>query len=155
MTLYGNVDCWQYPRRRQHGMDYLNLLRTRNLLFWTLILLVGYAHADLRVSPLASQLSGTLDSSVSLVCSSSSKPILCLWKTPYGHVYTLSKGVFAESGRLRHKDDAEGDECGLEIVGLEAQDNGQWECEVGSLIGDTFQTASANINLNVKSQKSP
>ena len=40
MTLYGNVNCWQYPRRRQHGMDYLNLLRTRNLLFWTLILLV-------------------------------------------------------------------------------------------------------------------
>ena len=67
-------------------------------------------------------------------------------------MYTLSKGVFAESGRLRHKDDALEDECGLEIVGLEDQDNGQWECEVGSLIGDTFQTASANINLNVKSK---
>ena len=95
---------------------------------------------------------GSIDSSISLICSSSSKPILCLWKTPYGHVYTLSKGVFAESGRLRHKDDALEDECGLEIVGLEDQDNGQWECEVGSLIGDTFQTASANINLNVKSK---
>ena len=96
---------------------------------------------------------GSIDSTLSLICSSSSKPILCLWKTPYGHVYTLSKGVFAESGRLRHKDDALDDECGLEIVGLEDQDSGQWECEVGSLIGDTFQTASANINLDVKSNR--
>ena len=54
---------------------------------------------------------------------------------------------------MRHKDDALDDECGLEIVGLEDQDSGQWECEVGSLIGDTFQTASANINLDVKSKK--
>lgn len=118
-----------------------------------LLLWVGSVEASLQVTPAATQLVGTIDSSISLICSSSSKPILCLWKTPYGHVYTLSKGVFAESGRLRHKDDASEDECGLEIVGLEAQDNGQWECEVGSLIGDTFQTASANINLNVKSQK--
>ena len=54
---------------------------------------------------------------------------------------------------MRHKDDALDDECGLEIVGLEDQDSGQWECEVGSLIGDTFQTASANINLDVKSKR--
>ena len=120
--------------------------------FFISSLQVGSVEASLQVTPAATQLVGTIDSSLSLICSSSSKPILCLWKTPYGHVYTLSKGVFAESGRLRHKDDAEGDECGLEIVGLEAQDNGQWECEVGSLIGDTFQTASANINLNVKSK---
>ena len=102
------------------------------------------------MTPLASQLVGTLDSSVSLVCSSSSKPILCLWKTPYGHVYTLSEGVYAESGRLRHKDDIFQDQCGLEIVGVQQQDNGEWECEVGSLIGDTFQTATANINLEVE-----
>ena len=115
---------------------------------------VGYVQADLRVSPLASQLSGTLDSSVSLVCSSSSKPILCLWKTPYGHVYTLSKGVFAESGRLRHKDEGdEAHECGLEIVGLEKQDLGSWECEVGALIGDTFETATANIQLSEVKRK--
>ena len=114
---------------------------------------VGNAYADLRVTPLASQLSGTLDSSVSLICSSSSKPILCLWKTPYGHVYTLSKGVFAESGRLRHKDEAEQDECGLEIVGLEKQDLGSWECEVGALIGDTFETATAKIQLSEVKRK--
>ena len=114
---------------------------------------VGSVHAELQVTPAATQLAGSIDSTISLICSSSSKPILCLWKTPYGHVYTLSKGVFAESGRLRHKDDALDDECGLEIVGLEDQDSGQWECEVGSLIGDTFQTASANINLDVKSKK--
>ena len=128
---------------------YISCLLTQ---FFTSSLQVGSVEASLQVTPAATQLVGTIDSSLSLICSSSSKPILCLWKTPYGHVYTLSKGVFAESGRLRHKDDAEGDECGLEIVGLEAQDNGQWECEVGSLIGDTFQTASANINLNVKSK---
>ena len=58
--------------------------------------------------------------------------------------------TIAESGRLRHKDDSSGDECGLEIVGVEQQDNGRWECEVGSLIGDTFQTATADINLQVK-----
>ena len=56
---------------------------------------VGKVGADLNVTPLASELVGTLDSTVSLVCSSSAKPILCLWKTPYGHVYTLSQGVFA------------------------------------------------------------
>ena len=127
-------------------------VKTATNKFFISSLQVGSVEASLQVTPAATQLVGTIDSSLSLICSSSSKPILCLWKTPYGHVYTLSKGVFAESGRLRHKDDAEGDECGLEIVGLEAQDNGQWECEVGSLIGDTFQTASANINLNVKSK---
>ena len=114
------------------------------------ILQVGRVGGELQVNPLASELVGTLDSSISLVCSSSAKPILCLWKTPYGHVYTLSEGVFAESGRLRHKDDSSGDECGLEIVGVEQQDDGLWECEVGSLIGDTFQTATADINLQVK-----
>ena len=131
------------------------------LFFWFSILYifilffsqVGSVHAELQVTPAATQLAGSIDSTISLICSSSSKPILCLWKTPYGHVYTLSKGVFAESGRLRHKDDALDDECGLEIVGLEDQDSGQWECEVGSLIGDTFQTASANINLDVKSKR--
>ena len=102
------------------------------------------------VTPLASQLVSSVDSTISLVCSSSSKPILCLWKTPYGHVYTLSEGVFAESGRLRHKDDSSGDECGLEIVGVQQQDSGVWKCEVGSLIGDTFQTATADISLQVK-----
>ena len=61
--------------------------------------------------------------------------------------------IIAESGRLRHKDDSSGDECGLEIVGVEQQDDGRWECEVGSLIGDTFQTATGNINLQVKRKK--
>ena len=126
---------------------------SKYLLHSWFILQLGNAYADLRVTPLASQLSATLDSSVSLICSSSSKPILCLWKTPYGHVYTLSKGVFAESGRLRHKDEAEQDECGLEIVGLEKQDLGSWECEVGALIGDTFETATAKIQLSEVKRK--
>ena len=111
---------------------------------------IGHVTADLGVIPLASELVGTIDSTVFLVCSSSAKPILCLWKTPYGHVYTLSEGVFAESGRLRHKANASSDECGLEIVGLQHKDEGRWECEIGSLIEDTFQTATAKINLQVK-----
>ena len=61
--------------------------------------------------------------------------------------------IISESGRLRHKDDSSGDECGLEIVGVEQQDDGRWECEVGSLIGDTFQTATGDINLQVKRKK--
>ena len=68
--------------------------------------------------------------------------------TPYNLI-----DIIAESGRLRHKDDSSGDECGLEIVGVEQQDDGRWECEVGSLIGDTFQTATGDINLQVKRKK--
>ena len=33
-------------------------------------------------------------------------------------------------------------------MGLEKQDLGSWECEVGALIGDTFETATANIQLS-------
>jgi len=141
---------------KHHGMAYYykskHSIRTWTFFCLALLFLVGRVNGELQVNPLASELVGTLDSSISLVCSSSAKPILCLWKTPYGHVYTLSEGVFAESGRLRHKDDSSGDECGLEIVGVEQQDDGRWECEVGSLIGDTFQTATADINLQVKRQ---
>ena len=65
-----------------------------------------------------------LGSNTSLACSASVKPILCLWKTPYGHVYTLSEGVFAESGRLKHEvpSEAGGQGCGIQIVGVEARD---------------------------------
>ena len=111
---------------------------------------VGHVNCALEVTPVSSEVVGVIDTSVSLVCSSSSKPILCLWKTPYGHVYTLSEGVFAESGRLRHKEDTRQQQCGIEIVGLQQQDNGEWMCEVGALIGDTFQTETAHINLQVK-----
>ena len=82
-----------------------------------------------------------------------------MWKTPYGHVYTLSEGVFAESGRLRHKklpqqrSSANQNECGLEIVGVEERDAGQWECEVGAVVGEDFKTSTANINLEVKGKK--
>ncbi len=52
-------------------------------------------------------------------------------------------------------DDASDNECGLEIVGIEEQDKGKWECEVGSLVGDTFETSTANIELEVKSKSYP
>ena len=119
---------------------------------------------QLDVRPLSRRLSGEINSNVSLSCLSSLKPVLCLWKTPYGHVYTLSQGVFAESGRLRPKKSSlrsstspgESNECGLEIVGIEERDAGQWECEVGAVVGDDFKfkTSTANINLAVKGKQS-
>ena len=95
------------------------------------------------------RVSGPVGSNVSLTCISSVKPVLCLWKTPYGHVYTLSEGVFAESGRIRHKKLPQGStndkQCGIEIIGVEDRDAGQWECEVGAVTGEDFKTATANI----------
>ena len=81
----------------------LGVLTSNFNIYPTIHLQVGAARGNaLTVTPSADQLFGTVDATVSLICESSSKPILCLWKTPYGHVYTLSQGVFAESGRLRH-----------------------------------------------------
>ena len=112
------------------------------------------AASQLDVHPETRRVSSPLGSNVSLTCLSSVKPVLCLWKTPYGHVYTLSEGVFAESGRIRHKKLPQGSlnnkECGIEIIGVEDRDAGQWECEVGAVIGEDFKTATANINLEVK-----
>ena len=73
-------------------------------------------------------------------------------------MYTLSEGVFAESGRLRHKKlpqqrNSNQNECGLQIVGIEERDAGQWECEVGAVVGEDFKTSTANINLEVKGKK--
>jgi len=78
----------------------------------------GAIPGELKASPLATQLTAELGSNTSLACASTSKPILCLWKTPYGHVYTLSEGVFAESGRLRHEvlSEAGGQGCGLQVT---------------------------------------
>ena len=118
---------------------------------------------QLDVRPSSRRLSGEINSNVSLSCLSSLKPVLCLWKTPYGHVYTLSQGVFAESGRLRPKKSSlrsstspgETNECGLEIVGIEERDAGQWECEVGAVVGEDFKfkTSTAKINLAVKGKQ--
>ena len=100
------------------------------------------------------RVSGPIGSNVSLTCVSSVKPVLCLWKTPYGHVYTLSEGVFAESGRIRHKKLPQGSkhekQCGIEIIGVEDRDAGQWECEVGAVTGEDFKTSTANIKLDIK-----
>ena len=100
------------------------------------------------------RVSGPIGSNVSLTCISTVKPVLCLWKTPYGHVYTLSEGVFAESGRIRHKKIPQGSkhdkQCGIEIIGVEDRDAGQWECEVGAVTGEDFKTSTANIKLEIK-----
>ena len=98
-----------------------------------------------------SRLVTSVTTNVSLICSASAKPILCLWKTPYGHIYTLSEGVSAESGRLRHSEPTD-DGCGLDIIGLEPQDAGAWECEIGAVVGENFQTQSASIALRIKSK---
>lgn len=119
------------------------------MLFW---FQVGVLGSQLNVKPSVGRASGGLDANVSLSCVSSTKPVLCLWKTPYGHVYTLSEGVFAESGRLRHSSGSSGNECGLEIIGVEDRDAGEWECEIGAVIGEDFQTKTANILLSVQSK---
>ena len=109
--------------------------------------------SSLDVRPSAVKVSGGLDSNASLTCLASVKPVLCLWKTPYGHIYTLSEGVSAESGRLSHSASRSGRGCGLEIHGLEPQDAGNWECEIGAVVGENFQTESATIQLQVKSKQ--
>ncbi len=117
----------------------------------------------LTVTASPGRLTTTSGNSISLFCAASAKPILCLWKTPYGHVYTLSEGVFAESGRLKHigvdgDDDGDGkatataSSCGLEINGVEERDRGRWECEVGAIIGEDFRTTTDAIVLDVKSK---
>lgn len=79
------------------------------MIFFQLCLQIhGFACGDLNAVPLANNLNALLESNISLACSATIKPILCLWKTPYGHVYTLSEGVFAESGRLRHEQPHDG-----------------------------------------------
>ena len=108
---------------------------------------------QLNVQPTIGKASGALKANVSLSCVSSTKPILCLWKTPYGHIYTLSDGVFAESGRLRHSAGVSNEECGVDIIGVEERDAGKWECEVGAVVGEDFQTKKANILLSVQKSK--
>ena len=43
--------------------------------------------------------------------------------------------------------------CGLEILGVESRDGGEWECEVGAVVGEDFMTRRDNIQLDVKSKK--
>jgi hypothetical protein len=90
---------------------------------------------------------------VSLVCQASVDPILCLWKTPYGHVYTLGDGILAEGGRLRHVRPAQ-DVCGLQVVGVQARDHGQWQCEVGAVIQDHFSTRKNKVDVRVTGKTS-
>ena len=109
---------------------------------------------DFTVTATPSRLVTTPSTNISLVCSASARPILCLWKTPYGHIYTLSEGVFAESGRLRYLGGRSASQsCGLEIVGVEPRDEGAWECEVGAVIRDDFKTKTDRIFLDVKSKR--
>ena len=106
------------------------------------------------VSAVPSRLVTAPSANISLICHSSHKPILCLWKTPYGHIYTLSEGVFAEGGRLRHLSGrGSSSACGLEIVGVEGRDDGRWECEVGAVIREDFKTKTDDILLDVQGRK--
>ena len=112
---------------------------------------ISCSTAQLTVTATPGRITTSSGNDVSLFCAASEKPILCLWKTPYGHVYTLSEGVFAESGRLRHIN-GDDDSCGLEIVGVEDRDRGRWECEVGAIIGEDFRTTTDAVVLDVKSK---
>lgn len=109
--------------------------------------------SPLDVQPLKGRVSGPLGANVSLTCLASSKPVLCLWKTPYGHIYTLSEGVSAESGRIRHVPVAGGGfGCSLNIDEIKPKDAGEWECEIGAVVNEDFQTRTAYILHSVAGQ---
>lgn len=119
--------------------------------------MVGATSAPrLEVEPTVRRTSGGIDSNVTLTCVASAKPVLCLWKTPYGHIYTLSDGVFAEAGRLQHHrnpvSETSDRECSVQIVGLQERDSGGWSCEVGAVIDNQFLTESASVDLQIKSK---
>ncbi len=71
-------------------------------------------------------------------------------------MYTLGAGATAENGRLRGVGGSTLTGCELEIAavdGGDTDDAGQWECEVGAVIGEDFSTATDRITLEVNGKK--
>ena len=77
-----------------------------------------------------------------------SRPSICLWRTPYKSIYTVGGGRSWENGRISSNPDA-GDQCGLSIRAVQAQDVGAWQCEVGAVEGGEFSTTTAETSLNI------
>ncbi|XP_040567145.2 LOW QUALITY PROTEIN: uncharacterized protein [Lepeophtheirus salmonis] len=122
-------------------MNIINVLKILLLFFHS-----SHTFENHKLSTQSSYLSKRSGSNLTLHCNSNYEPILCLWKTSYGHVYTLSNGVLAERGRLAH---VPWKGCAMEILGVQKRDSGKWECEVGVVIGDDFVTSTENIVLAI------
>ncbi len=86
---------------------------------------------------------------VDLICTASQRPSTCLWRTPYGSIYTVGGGRSWEAGRLTASPLAGDTQCGLHIRGLTQQDQGAWQCQVGAVIGGEFTTTTAETNIKI------
>jgi hypothetical protein len=86
---------------------------------------------------------------VDLLCAASERPSICLWRTPYGSIYTVGGGRTWESGRLAASPLAGDAQCGLHIRGVAEQDQGAWQCEVGAVIGGEFTTTTAETSIKI------
>ena len=106
----------------------------------------------LTVSPSPAQVSASLGDTVTLLCSASSKPSICLWRTPYRAIYTVGGGRTWENGRLSSSPLATPLQCGLTIEGAEDRDAGVWQCEVGSVVGGDFTTTTASTTVTIRGQ---
>ena len=101
---------------------------------------------------------------VSLLCTATERPSICLWRTPYQaelqnsfaifdialqSIYTVGGGRVWEDGRLSSSPGAGPRQCGLVINGLEARDAGAWQCEVGAVVDGEFTTTTAITMVTV------
>ena len=115
---------------------------------------------------------------VSLLCTATEKPSICLWRTPYQvlaatprhqstifpqSIYTVGGGRVWEEGRLSSSPGAGPRQCGLVINGLQARDAGAWQCEVkivsrdqsravvqvGAVVDGEFTTTTAEAVVRV------
>ena len=79
--------------------------------------------AGLTVSPHPPHIISSVGDVVTLRCTSSIAPSICLWKTPYQAIYSVGGGRVWEDGRLSSTSEDDG-QCGLVISGLQARDEG-------------------------------
>ena len=109
---------------------------------------------------------------VSLLCTATERPSICLWRTPYQvefqkcrplvlmllllqSIYTVGGGRVWEDGRLSSSPGAGPRQCGLVINGLEARDGGAWQCEVGAVVDGEFTTTTAVTMVTVVQRGGP
>ena len=104
--------------------------------------------AGLTVSPHPPHIISSVGDVVTLRCTSSIAPSICLWKTPYQAIYSVGGGRVWEDGRLSSTSEDDG-QCGLVISGLQARDEGVWQCEVGAVTSGEFSTTTADTSISI------
>ena len=104
--------------------------------------------AGLTVSPHPPHIISSVGDVVTLRCSSSISASICLWKTPYQAIYSVGGGRVWEDGRLTSTSEDDG-QCGLVISGLQARDEGVWQCEVGAVTNGEFSTTTADTSISI------